>query len=210
MTESGQAPASVPLGKATSSDSGRTGRASEDPWTSLVARMAVGDQEALARLFDETGSLVYGLSLRMLRNREDADEILLDVYGRAWRNAATFDPNRGSVRSWLVMMARSLAIDRIRAGAARVERVEAFSDQIEATASGDDPEAATDQRRARDRIRAALSQLPAEQRETVELAFFSGYTHSELAGVLGQPLGTVKTRIRLGLIRLRELLKERR
>ena len=176
--------------------------------SALVKRMADGEESALGQLYDETSSLLFALLLRMLRSREDAEEAMLDAYSRAWRNASTFDPSRGSVTAWLVMMARSIAIDRIRASATRLSKTEELIDPAAKPASGPGPEEDAWMGQQRERVQAALRRLPHEQRHAVELAFFSGLSHSELAGAIGAPLGTVKTRVRLGLARLRTLLED--
>jgi RNA polymerase sigma-70 factor (ECF subfamily) len=175
----------------------------------LVAQMAQGRQEALAALYDETSPMLNGLLRRMLEKREDAEEILLDVYLKAWKNAPAYNGQRGSVQAWLVTMARNAAIDRIRQHRAqpRVIGLEAESG-IDPISPEGSPEALTVSDQRTRRIRQVIAQLPPEQREAVELAFFSGLTHLELAERLGEPLGTIKSRIRMGLIRLRTLLEE--
>jgi RNA polymerase sigma-70 factor (ECF subfamily) len=170
--------------------------------------MAQGDQEALAALYDDTSSLLFSLALRILRRREDAEEAVLDAYSRAWRLAARFDPARASVLTWLVMIARSVSIDRLRATAARESRSEPLDGPQDPPDPGEAPEMEAVFSQQRDRVRAALNRLPVEQREAIELAFFEGLSHSELAERTGLPLGTVKTRVRLGLGRLREHLME--
>ena len=178
-------------------------------WLDLVRGMAAGRQEALSKLYDETSGVVYSLALRILRKPEDAEEVVLDAYSRAWKLAKGFDPSRGSVITWLVIMTRSISIDRIRSGATRAERTESLDEPYNQTPSGDaDPELEALFGEQRQRVRAALDRLPVEQRETIELAFFGGYSHSELAEKLGVPLGTVKTRVRLGLTRLRTYLED--
>jgi RNA polymerase sigma-70 factor (ECF subfamily) len=157
-------------------------------------------------LYDGTHPLVYGLALRILGDVADAEEVALDVYTQVWRTAGNFDPRRGSVSAWLVTLARSRAIDRLRSAAARRQREESRPELPEAPAAARSPEEASLLGQRRVRVRAALARLLPEQREAIELAFFSGLTHSELAARLGQPLGTVKTRIRLGMMKLRELL----
>jgi RNA polymerase sigma-70 factor, ECF subfamily len=175
----------------------------------LVAQMAQGRQEALAALYDETSPLLNGLLRRMLENPEDAEEILLDVYLKAWKNAAAYSDQRGSVQAWLVIMARNAAIDRIRQHRAQPRAVGLDVDNgIDPVSPDESPETQTAALQRTRRIRAVIAQLPAEQREAVELAFFAGLTHIELAERLGEPLGTIKSRIRMGLIRLRSLLEE--
>jgi len=175
----------------------------------LVAQMAQGRQEALASLYDETSPMLNGLLRRMLDKPEDAEEVLLDVYLKAWKNAAAYSDQRGSVQAWLVIMARNSAIDRIRQHRAQPRVVglelESGIDPVSPDAS---PEVQTAAGQRRRRIQNIVAQLPPEQRQAVELAFFSGLTHFELAEKLGEPLGTVKSRIRMGLMRLRTLLEE--
>ena len=177
--------------------------------TSLVERMAKGEQEALSRLYDETSSLINGLLLRMLERTEDAEEVLLDVYMKAWKYAGAYTEARGSVQAWLITMARNAAIDRIRA---RKAAPKTFSFEPETTpepVSGEStPEELSVEQEQRIRVQKVLQELPPEQREAVVLAFFRGMTHAELAEYLGEPLGTVKSRIRMGLMRLKGLLEE--
>jgi RNA polymerase sigma-70 factor (ECF subfamily) len=168
--------------------------------------MAQGQQEALAALYDETSPMLNGLLQRILERREDAEEVLLDVYMKAWKNAGGYTEKRGSVQAWLVIMARNSAIDRMRQRRAE-PRTAGFDDAIAIgiEAAGDSPETQTAVAQRRRRVRDLLNELPAEQRQAVLLAFFGGYTHAELAGKLGEPLGTIKSRIRMGLLRLRSL-----
>lgn len=178
----------------------------ESVWAALLEKAATGDQHAFASLYDETSSLVYSLSMRMLSNVEDAEEVTLDVYNQAWRIAKTFDPMRGTVTAWLMTMTRTRALDKIRARASRQKNVDPMPVHFDAPSGDDSPEdqsATAEQRRI---VMQALAQLPEEQRHALELAYFQGMSHSELAQALGEPLGTVKTRIRLGMIKLRELL----
>jgi len=178
----------------------------ESVWSDLLLRSAAGDQQSFASLYDETSSLVYSLAMRMLSNVEDAEEVTLDVYNQAWRIAKTFDPSRGTVTAWLMTMARTRALDKLRARSSRQKNIDPMPEHYDAPSAGDSPEdqsATAEQRRI---VLAALNQLPAEQRRALELAYFQGMSHAELAEALGEPLGTVKTRIRLGMIKLRELL----
>ncbi|MGH9868462.1 MAG: sigma-70 family RNA polymerase sigma factor [Candidatus Polarisedimenticolia bacterium] len=176
----------------------------------LVERMAQEDQEALSMLYDRHRGVVFALALRILRDRAEAEEVLSDVFFQAWRSASGFDPLRGSVTAWLVTLCRSRAIDRLRRQTAR--RVEVLADPPavaeQASASLRDAEAAADLGLHRRLVVSALGTLSQEQRGALELAYFDGYSHSEIAGKLGQPLGTVKTRIRQGLLQLRKSLGE--
>jgi RNA polymerase sigma-70 factor, ECF subfamily len=175
----------------------------------LVEQMAQGRQDALARLYDETSSVLNGLLLRILERPEDAEEVLLDVYMKAWKYAARYSEERGSVQAWLMIMARNAAIDRIRQKRAQPKTL-AFEPEAtpEPESSEASPEEQTAERERRRRVQIVLRELPPEQREVVELAFFGGLTHAELAEHLREPLGTIKSRIRMGLIRLRGLIEE--
>ena len=175
----------------------------------LVEQMAQGRQDALARLYDETSSILNGLLLRILERPEDAEEVLLDVYMKAWKYAARYTDKRGSVQAWLMIMARNAAIDRIRQKRAQ-PRTLAFEPEStpEPQSADASPEAQTAERERRRRVQLVLNELPPEQREVVELAFFGGLTHAELAERLREPLGTIKSRIRMGLLRLRGLIEE--
>ncbi|MEK7408983.1 MAG: sigma-70 family RNA polymerase sigma factor [Acidobacteriota bacterium] len=180
---------------------------SHPAWSDYIQRAAAGEQQALASLYDESSHIVYSLALRILGNAADAEEVTLDVYTQVWRSAGKFDSQRAAAATWLVMLARSRAIDRLRSCAARRTSEEPLPPWAEFADTAERPDeagAASQQRRF---IRAALESLSRDQREAIELAYFSGFSHSEIAARLGQPLGTVKTRIRLGMIRLRELLE---
>ncbi len=159
-----------------------------------VRRIAAADQSALAALYDATNRLIYGMALRILGNPADAEEVTLDIYTQVWRSAANYDERRGSATAWLVTMARSRSIDRLRSGAGR--REEALTEVGAAAHASRQPAVQRD-------VEVALSALAPEQREAIELSYWYGYSHSELAQRLGQPLGTVKTRIRMGMMKLR-------
>ena len=177
----------------------------------LVTQMAQGSQEALGRLYDETAPSVNGLLQRMLGQPQDAEEVLMDVYMKAWKNAAAWSPERGSVQAWLMMMARSVAIDRIRRRAAQPDTTTIAPESAPEPASLEaSPEEQTSRGQWRTEVLRALNELPREQREALMIAFFEGLSHSELAARLGQPLGTVKSRVRVGLLRLRQILDARR
>lgn len=176
----------------------------------LVERIANADSDALADLYDRTCRLVFGVALRLLWQHEEAEEVALDVYTQVWKNAGAYAPSRGTVEAWLVTLARTRAIDRLRARSVRPDCQAvplATLTEPAATAPGADDmlEAATLGARLRD----ALTHLSTTERTLVELAFFSGYTHTELSERLGLPLGTVKTRIRNALIKLKSLVAAR-
>ncbi|MBL8840740.1 MAG: sigma-70 family RNA polymerase sigma factor [Planctomycetes bacterium] len=175
----------------------------------LVARMATGDEAALAELWDATRASLFGLALQVVRERGGAEEALLDTYAQAWREARRFDPARGHPLAWLLNMARSRAIDRLRLAGGAVRRRETALEAatgVESGAAAPVEAAWLAERRAR--IVAALERLPVEQAQALRCAFFLGMSHSEVADHLEEPLGTVKTRIRTGLQRLRHLLLE--
>jgi RNA polymerase sigma-70 factor (ECF subfamily) len=173
----------------------------------LIERVAKGDQSALTALYDSTSRLVFGLVLRVVGDRSTAEEVLLDVYTQVWRQAATYDPRRGAPLAWLMTIARTRGIDRLRSGRYEQLNKDALDSIGEVSASTASPEEATVEAERRRLVRAALATLSAEQREVIELAYYSGLSHSEIALRLGQPLGTVKTRTRLGLIKLRDMLR---
>lgn len=179
----------------------------DDPWAVQVALAAQGDADALARLYDGTVALVYGLALRILRDPGGAEEITEDVYIQVWRQAARYDPSRGRVTRWLLSMTRSRAIDRLRAGAAQRACRAGLDEASHVQEAVPSPELAASERQRGDLVRAALARLHPDQRHAVELAYFRGMSHSEIATHVGAPLGTVKTRIRLGMEKLRGSLE---
>jgi RNA polymerase sigma-70 factor (ECF subfamily) len=173
----------------------------------LVARIADGDEAALAALYDATHAHVFGYARHVLADDGAAEEATLDVYLQVWRESARFDRSRGTVITWLMNLARSRAIDRLRAAGGPVRRLERPLESAGAEPSGDlQPAETSFLRERRERIEAALARLPLEQREAIRCAFLLGMTHVEIARFTDEPLGTIKTRIRTGLLRLRELL----
>jgi RNA polymerase sigma-70 factor (ECF subfamily) len=169
-----------------------------------MQRMASGDGAALAELYDRHGRAMFSLAFRIVRDQGDAEEVVQDVFAQAWRQAARYDTRRGVVVAWLLMMTRSRAIDRLRLRRGRPSLQEDHPDVLrdlsDASAPIDLALLTTEQVA---RVRQALDELPDPQRTAIELAFYEGLTHAEVAERLDQPLGTVKTRIRLGLLRLR-------
>ena len=172
----------------------------------LISKAAAGDQHAVSELYDATSRMVYGLVLRILNDEAVAEEVLLDVYMQVWRQASAYDARRGAPLAWLATIARSRAIDRLRAGRQHWQRTSSL-ETVSQQSTGESLEEAAYVTELRGIVREALGALSAEQREALELAYYGGMSHSEIAERLGQPLGTVKTRIRLGMIKLRELLK---
>ena len=170
----------------------------------LLKAVARGDEQALAQLYDSYRVILFGLLVRILNSREEAEDVLQEVFLQVWRRARDFDETRGKPFTWLVTLARSRAIDRLRSLGAR-DRVAQASVREAAEEVSD---AARDTFRSEQRalVTSALSQLPEEQKRPLVLAYFDGLTQSEIATKLGAPLGTVKTRMRAGMIKLRELL----
>jgi len=178
--------------------------------SALITRIAAGDRDAFSRFYDLLAPTAFGLIRRVLRDPEAAAEVLQEVFWQVWREAPRYDPKRGSPEAWLVMRAKTRAIDRLRSIRRRDRTFVAPVD--ESVAQSNDGPAENPAVVAEDRglVQMALAQLPEPQRRVIELAFFEGLTQSEIATRLGEPLGTVKTRARLGLERLRGALRGER
>lgn len=173
----------------------------------LLGDIAAGEQAAFSQLYDQTNRAVFGLALRILGDRETAEEVMLDVFLQVWRQAANYDLSRGTPLAWLMMMTRSRAIDRLRAASHRVHETDDLETvSLTTAAEEDDPEAASIFAERRKLVRAALGNLNKEQRLLIETAFFEGLSHAEIAERFRLPLGTVKTRIRAGMLVLRKHL----
>jgi RNA polymerase sigma-70 factor, ECF subfamily len=175
-----------------------------DDAAELVARIARGDRQAFDHFYDAFASIAFGVIRRVLRDPGLAEEVLQEVFWQVWRDASRYDPARGRPEAWLLMRARSRAIDRLRS-VRRTDKtfVTPVDETLARAPETDRPGAAVEEG---DLIQRALVQLPDVQRRVIELAFFEGLTQSEIATRLAEPLGTVKTRARLGLERLRNLL----
>jgi RNA polymerase sigma-70 factor (ECF subfamily) len=178
----------------------------------LLQRVVTRDTAALADLYDRHSRLLFGLILRILRDRGEAEEVLQEVFVRIWTRADSYDPRRGSPTSWLVRVARNGAIDRLRARRIREATGMPALDQHPAdrgvsAADIRTPETVVSDAERHGTVMDALTCLPAEQRRLIEAAFFEGYTHNELAKRFELPLGTVKTRIRAGMLAMRQRLE---
>jgi len=178
----------------------------DQDWAALIDKIADGDQSALTTLYDSTSRLVFGLILRVVSDRATAEEVLLDVYTQIWRQAGSYDRKRGAPLAWMMTIARTRGIDRLRSSKADLTR-EPLETSTEVTATTPNPEDASVASERGRLVRSALDTLSAEQREVIELAYYSGLSHSEIALRLNQPLGTVKTRTRLGMMKLRDTLR---
>jgi RNA polymerase sigma-70 factor (ECF subfamily) len=175
----------------------------------LLLRTAAGDEAAFAQLYNRFSPGLYSLVLKMVRDEREAEDVLQDGFSHIWRRASTYDPARSSAFTWAVMVLRNKAIDRLRVRQ-RIERtVEKATEEFRHFPDSDDVAALEPvMREQRALVRNALTQLPEEQREALEMAFFGGLTHEEIAEKLSTPLGTIKARIRRGLFRLRDVLQE--
>jgi RNA polymerase sigma-70 factor, ECF subfamily len=172
----------------------------------LIAAIAAGDREAFSRFYDLTAPMAFGLIRRVLRDPEAAAEVLQEVFWQVWKEASRYDPTRGSPEAWLVTRAKTRAIDRLRSMRRRDRTFVAPVDESVAQRREEQAENPAVVAEDRSLVQTALAQLPEAQRRVIELAFFEGLTQSEIATRLGEPLGTVKTRARLGLDRLRGAL----
>jgi RNA polymerase sigma-70 factor (ECF subfamily) len=178
----------------------------------LVVRAAGGDERAMAALYDRYGEVLYAVAYRIVGQRADAEEVVLDALAQAWREATRFEASRGSVAGWLTTIARSRALDLVRARTRR-ERITASAaaerpDSSPAMGSWPvDPSSGVDLAERRKQVQQALEALSPPQRRAIELAYFEGLTQSEIAERLQEPLGTIKTRVRLGMQKLRESLR---
>lgn len=183
----------------------------DDEPAELLAAMARGDRDAFASLYDRYAPRVYAMALRVLRKEAEAEAVVSDVFLGLWENPQRFNPSRGPLRAYLLMAARSRAIDRLRAAATRAERTEAAgrgtAGERVVRAMDERPESRLAETENRAQLHAAVSNLDSKQRAPLELAFFEGLTHAEIAQRLGEPLGTVKTRIRTALTTLRSALR---
>ena len=177
----------------------------------LLRAVARGDEAAFARVYDRYSPILLGLLLRILRSRAEAEDVLQEVFLQVWQQARSFDPTRGRPFTWLVTLARSRAIDRLRAGDARERAAQRSAEDAPPAATA--PQSWADEEAIRaeraEAVRDALGELPEEQRQVLLLAYLEGMSQSEIAAAKNQPLGTVKTRTRAGLKKLSEALRAR-
>ncbi|HET6152766.1 MAG TPA: ECF RNA polymerase sigma factor SigK [Marmoricola sp.] len=189
----------VPAGDPSSAETGATALAA------LLRASARGDEQAFASLYDATSARVHGLVLRVVRDPSQSEEVTQEVFLQVWRTAARYDESKGSALSWLMTLAHRRAVDRVRAAEAVSRQDTSYhhnSQSVPHDATAEAAEASMEGRR----VRSALAELTPVQREALELAYFGGYTHTEVATMLDLPVGTAKTRIRDGLIRLRDAM----
>lgn len=168
----------------------------------LLARIAVGDRCAFAEFYDRYAARIYGLLIKLLKNSREADDVLQEAFWQVWTRATQFDARRGSPLAWLVLIARSRCLDQLRRGSRQRVNVAEFDEPSTTLDLAEDLH--RDEVAAR--ARQAIAALPEEQRIAIQLAFYGGYTHQEIAEQLNAALGTIKTRIRLGMQKLREAL----
>jgi len=167
---------------------------------SLVAAIRSGDQGAMAVLYDRYSSIVYAVALRVLQDTGTAEDVLQDIFMQLWRNPGAFDASRGNMAAWLAVIARHRAIDSLRRRRPE-NNIENIIVSVEPDMASD-----ADRSRAMSKVREAMGDMAAPQRSALEMAYFEGLTHAEIADKTGEPLGTIKTRIRSGLLSLRKVL----
>ncbi len=172
----------------------------------LITKIAEGDRIALSQLYDRYSRMIYAIAWKSLNSVEDCEEVVLDVFAQVWKIADRFDANKGSIEQWLFTLARSRILDRLR----KIQRLNkvvtaALADgkEIESATASVDPLEAVEIAERRQQVLTALERIPPVQREAIEMAYYQGLTHAEIAAATGLSLGTVKTRLRLGLSKLR-------
>jgi RNA polymerase sigma-70 factor (ECF subfamily) len=199
-----------PAGRRPAYQSGTTAPAGGGADPELVARMSAGDETALAQLYDRWSRAVHALVVHLVRDGDDAEDILEETFWQAWRQASRYETARGEVGTWLLTIARSRALDRLRARSRLREEpltpVLLGDAGVSGGAGGDDPSRRVELMERRILVGNALRTLPQEQRQVLELAYFAGLSQTEIAQRTGQPLGTVKTRMRLAAQKLRDSL----
>ena len=177
------------------------------PDATLVRRLLQKDVNAFEQLYDRHSRAIYGLVLRILQEARTAEEVVQDVFLQLWRNAAQYDASRGPFVPWLFTLARNRALDTLRLKSEHQRRREDQTDELPSIAAAPEYEKALDEKRRAERVRALVASLNPQQKRAIELAYFEGLSHSEIAAALKKPLGTVKSWIRNGLLRLKEELQ---
>ena len=190
------------LAALTSGDYGRV-----PPDAALVHRLLQRDVRAFEEIYDRHSRAVYGLVLRILQQAGTAEEVVQDVFLQLWRNAARYDEQRGPFVPWLLTLARNRALDTLRLKSERQRRREDQTEELPPITTAPEYEKALDEKRRCERVRALMSSLTPQQKRAIELAYFEGLSHTEIAAALREPLGTVKSWIRNGLLRLKEGLQ---
>ena len=178
----------------------------EQELAELLAKIARGCESALGKLYDKTISQVYGLAAKILSSYDEADEVSLDVFNQVWQKSLEYSPDRGSPSAWLITLTRSRAIDKLRSSKKRRLLQNPLPDDVPDNSGSPDEE--TETREKRELIESALSELPASQRRSIELAYFHGMSQTEISAHLNEPLGTVKSWMRAGMAKLRQRLCE--
>jgi RNA polymerase sigma-70 factor (ECF subfamily) len=188
---------------------GESGQPIPDTDARLLQRIAIGDSAALGLFYDAYSSVLFGLALRILNDHKEAEDVLQEVFLQVWDKAVTYDPSLGRPLAWVITLTRNKAIDRLRSAQRRLKLFDEAGGEIEAESAASTPTAvdkAVTSERA-NLVCGALKRLPPEQKHAIELAFFTGLTQSEIAAALNEPLGTIKARIRRGMLKLREELE---
>ena len=183
--------------------------ASEEFQIQLLRRIATQDRDALAEFYDQFGAVLFATAVRILGDAQEAEEVMQDVFVQIWEKAATFDAALGTPMSWVLRIARNRAIDRLRARQRRFRALDELETSLAAESSPSSSARVGLSREEISVVRAAVQALPAEQRQAIELAFFGGQSHGTIAEALREPLGTIKARIRRGLLKLRDELEGR-
>jgi RNA polymerase sigma-70 factor (ECF subfamily) len=181
-------------------------RTEEQRLAELIVRLAHGEQQALAALYDATSAYVYGLALRIVQDQADAEDVTIEVYTQIYQQASHYDASRGTPLAWLLMLTRSRALDRRRHNAPHQQREAPLEMAASTPSTVPTPEEWSAERDVQRAVQNALALLSPEQRQVIEIAYYEGLSHREIAEKLGQPLGTVKTRIRTAMMALRDLL----
>ena len=190
------------LAALTSGDYGRV-----PPDAALVHRLLQRDVRAFEEIYDRHSRAVYGLVLRILQQAGTAEEVVQDVFLQLWRNAGRYDEQRGPFVPWLLTLARNRALDTLRLKSERQRRREDQTEELPSLSTAPEYEKALDEKRRCERVRALMASLSPQQKRAIELAYFEGLSHTEIAAALREPLGTVKSWIRNGLLRLKEGLQ---